>query len=450
MPEYPSPVRSRKGTFDARGGGVTTAVISYPDTVSSGDRIVCVIAGDTAQTFTFPAGWTELDQVSGSNSIGVFWETADGTEGGSTFTVTFTTADRDMTALVWAIPSSGTPEISSVLTQTSTSWDVPSLTPSGGSDQYLWLAVGAFDAAGANLREVPDGFGAWAAWPGSPSVYAVGCERVETASSLDPGSFRTASGGVGHAALVAVPVSTSAPADFPVIESDPAETLWTTATTSQAINLPSSIASGDYLIAEVSVGSGETVTGMTGWTQIATVAQTGFVSAHIFEREADGTEGATVTASISGSGARGAAAVRRLSSVDTSATEVATLTGVVGDTKFDWPSLTPTGGSANIAWLVGCSMFGDRGPYRWASDTAGDMTDRGEIHVSPCENNAPNNTTANIGLFSAIQLKAASSLHPANTNSSAAIRGVAWTVAIYPSGGGGGAGVGESWGMIAA
>lgn len=448
MAEYPSPVRDRKSTFDARAGGVTQATISYPDSVSSGDRLILLISGDTAQTYTV-TGWTELVQSSGTDSLGLFWQTADGTEGGTTFTVDFTTADRDMNAIVWAIPSSGTPEVSTVTTTTATTHDVPSLTPSGGSDQYLWLSCGAFNGAGTTVRDWPEGFGAWLTATGGPSTHAAACERVETASSLDPGTFGHSGSTYGKVALVAVPVSTSAPADYPVPESVE-ETQWTTAQTTQAITLPGSIASGDYLTAEITVGDDRTVT-FSGWTQLAVVNQDIYIRTYVFERTADGTEGATDSITISSTGAQGAAIVRRFTNVDTAATEVATNSGLdTGASLFNWPSLTPTGGSGKIAWIVGASLFGDRVPYRWGYSTDdATINERADMQDLPAWIRAPDNGTSRQSLMSAIYLSEVSSLHPDNTNAVAQIRFCTYVVAVYPpGGGGGGGGAVEGWGFI--
>jgi hypothetical protein len=73
-------------------GASTSLVIDAPPVVNSGDILVItgqINNGGTAATFT-RADWTELDDFGDAFNIGGFayWRTADGSEGGTTVTVT--------------------------------------------------------------------------------------------------------------------------------------------------------------------------------------------------------------------------------------------------------------------------------------------------------------------------------------------------------------------------
>lgn len=128
--------------------------------------------------------------LNNSNSVGgaVWYREADGNEG-STATFEGGSGDDDEQASItlriegWT----GTPEVSST-TGSDSSVDFPSLTPSGGSDEYLWICFAAIDGntavtgSLANFTEIanpgePGEIGAWAGY------------RLHTASSLDPGTL---------------------------------------------------------------------------------------------------------------------------------------------------------------------------------------------------------------------------------------------------------------------
>lgn len=430
-----SPVRSRRISENPRTNG-TTFTINYPASVSAGDRLVLWIAADTAQTFT-ASGWTELAQNSSSDSVGAFWKTAAGTEGGSTFDVTYTTADREMAAIVWAIPSSGTPEISSIATGTSTTPNPPSLTPSAGAGNYVWLACFSANLAANRLEAWPNGFGALLLGGPASAVTAGAFERLENASTVDPSALRYDVSTFWSAATIAVPVTPTELTGYPVLEGT-AESAWSSVSSSQTMNLPASISSGDYLLAEVSVADGETAS-ITGWTQLATVTQvesaTTYIRSYIFERTADGTEGATATVTVSGSGARGSAVVRRFTNADSAATEVATF-GYTGGgvTKVQWTTLTPTGGSGKIAWVCGSAYTPDRAIVGWSENDAV-AHDYSNAEIQEGAANAETDgggSVSYIHTLSAVKFAEASSFKPDDMATNT-IRFASWVVSVYPS-----------------
>lgn len=412
--DYPSPVRDRAIT--ELNGASSPGTIDYPASVSAGDRLILWLAGDTAQTFGV-SGWTELDQVSGTDSFGLFWKTADGTEGGTTFSVTFTTNSRDISAIVWAVPSTGDVEATAIQTGTGTSITLPDLTPAAGEDQYLWLVLLGFNGAPGLVSDWGEGVGGWffSAAPGSSVSADVG-EFVLTAASDGLSTVTLAGSVFNGAAIAAVPVVTADVSEYPRPVGI-AESIWSSLASSQAMNLPSGIVSGEVLVAEVSVGSDRTPT-ITGWDTVATDNQSTFIRTRIFKKVADGGEGATVTVNLDGT-AKGSAICRRIENVD--ATKIEAATAAALEAAITFPTLTPASGSAKILWIVGAGILEGRRPFFWPLG----------IFDSPAWIRLVSQNTDETASYSQAVFAEASSLSPAAgeiVNS----RKVAYVIAIYP------------------
>lgn len=196
----------------------TTQTVSLPGSISSGDLLIICMVLDAVTTTTVPTGWTRLfgdtDLPASAGTVAAFYRQADGTEGGS---VDVTTAGNARAgAVAYRItghedPATQAPEASTGASANSTSPDPDSLTPTGGSKDYLWLI-----AAGWNGNPTPTG---------SPASYSNeitaspfgnvairGMERQLTASSEDPGNWTLSSPKKWVAWTVAVHPSGGAPA----------------------------------------------------------------------------------------------------------------------------------------------------------------------------------------------------------------------------------------------
>jgi len=116
-----------------------------------GRLVLVAISADEDPTFSFPSGWTELLDVCTSNvSLGVGYRVIDGTEGfsGSSDTITVTTSTRQTTShIAYIIENfiSSEIEINTQVTGTSNIPDPGSITPSGGYNNYLNIALVAHD-----------------------------------------------------------------------------------------------------------------------------------------------------------------------------------------------------------------------------------------------------------------------------------------------------------------
>ena len=72
-----------------------SAVVSLPSSVVAGDTLLVIIRNAAAGGFSFPGGWNELFDASADAATGFMaaaWKKADGTEDGTTITVTQTSS----------------------------------------------------------------------------------------------------------------------------------------------------------------------------------------------------------------------------------------------------------------------------------------------------------------------------------------------------------------------
>lgn len=174
---------------------VTTHNATMPATVNAGDLLVAIIAQNSRTSVTTtPTGWALAEPMAvnsvGNISIGIYYKVADGTEGGTS--VNFATSVGHKSAhhvhRIQAGTYSGTPQVANFFsTSNSANPDPPSLTPSWGSANTLWIA-----AAGAAVAET------WSAYPFAsnqtgtsvPSGDALAsCTDATAGASINPGTF---------------------------------------------------------------------------------------------------------------------------------------------------------------------------------------------------------------------------------------------------------------------
>lgn len=122
---------------------------------------------------------------------------------------------------------------------------------------------------------------------------------------------------------------------------------------SHPINLPAGIASGDLLLVFAVFNGGPTVTDPSGWSLLASNGASGD-AARIYAKIADGSEGATVTVTLSGNQRAHAASYRITGNRNgVTSSEIAVSTAVDANTATpDPPSLTPSWGSDENLWIA--------------------------------------------------------------------------------------------------
>jgi hypothetical protein len=140
----------------------TSHTINLPTGITAGDLlIVCLDKGSTAATVNALAGWTELLDENAGNGLYIAYRLADGTEGSTIgLTTSASTRSAEITFRISGAqdPATQAPQIGTTATGTSTTPDPPSVTPTGGAKDYLWIAL--FGQAG---EEADDD--AWANTP---------------------------------------------------------------------------------------------------------------------------------------------------------------------------------------------------------------------------------------------------------------------------------------------
>lgn len=139
---------------------------------------------------------------------------------------------------------------------------------------------------------------------------------------------------------------------FPTIESSVASNNNAFDTT-QEITLPSGIVSGDLLVAFCGGSGNGPHTWPAGWTEIRDFEGT-FRDCTVGYREADGTEGSSITVTSTNAG-RSVSAAYRISGAEpvaTQAPQVSPSTTEGAGATANVPALTPTGGAKDYLWIT--------------------------------------------------------------------------------------------------
>lgn len=215
-PKFPEVITTAETAVTTAG---TSHAINLPSGIESGDLILILTdKGSTAATFNEKAGYTELVDENAGNGITMWVRDADGTEGA---TVTFTSSASTRSAsiafrITGAMKASEQkPELSTVATGTSVEADPGKVEPTGGSKNYLWIAMCGYAGEEADddtwANTPPTNFE-----PSPPLQKACGtvgtnlggkiaaAYRGNTAASEDPGAFNVDVSAAWRAFTIAV------------------------------------------------------------------------------------------------------------------------------------------------------------------------------------------------------------------------------------------------------
>lgn len=177
--------------------------------------MICNSATGSAGPMTAPTGWTLFANAESSlMSTAAFYRIADGGEG-STASVGLD-GSQGLAAVTMRITGGDTPEAATPGAGNSGSINPPAITPSGGSQEYLWLASCGFRSSGA-INTTPTGYTSVALADDGGSIRTYVYEKTSTASSEDPGDFDFDTNNAWSTWTIAVPpaaagVNVSAPA----------------------------------------------------------------------------------------------------------------------------------------------------------------------------------------------------------------------------------------------
>lgn len=203
-------------TVTAFATDTTSHAVTMPPVVNVGDLLLALLASNTqsgnATPITTPAGWTEKSTFYPGTSVrlGVYAKVADGSEDGTT--VDFVSAPATQAvAQVYRVTSwYGTiagVEVGVSVNGTSTTPDPPSLSPSWGALDTLWIALAFPNNSDSTLSVYPTDYsnGVYTATATGTSGAALASARRElNAASDDPGTFTVSISAVWAAQTVAI------------------------------------------------------------------------------------------------------------------------------------------------------------------------------------------------------------------------------------------------------
>jgi len=191
---------------------VSTHTVNLPASIASGDRLLCFVGWNEsfgATSPSWPAGWTQKTfQANGSStSLEVRERFADGSEGASiSVTTAVTTRSAHVCYRITGAHASFPVEAGTAATGSSASADPPSLSPSWGSADTLWIAIGS-TVAGATYSADPSSYANGLtvdATNGSGGVSIRVTRRTNTTASENPSTY-TITSGAWVAQTIAVP-----------------------------------------------------------------------------------------------------------------------------------------------------------------------------------------------------------------------------------------------------
>jgi hypothetical protein len=178
----------------------STPTINLPATVSAGDILIVLIRQDNEEGYTWPAGWTALDPLpdtsdGSDDQTSCRWKTATGSEGGTTIQLSRTQSNK-FAALSYAIAGANHIEAGGLTVGASTAPNALTFAPSGGTQDYLWLNMGAWEgeqtsppaATPTNYSNVI-GANSGTAGAVTTNCRVASCRRTTTAASEDASAW---------------------------------------------------------------------------------------------------------------------------------------------------------------------------------------------------------------------------------------------------------------------
>lgn len=179
---------------NAQGTGSNNKVVNLPAGIASGDLLLALCAQPETAFGTAPTGWNQLHSVSGSSQISLqlCYRVADGSEGAS---VTFAghSIRRSAHLSMRITGFQGAPESQITASTTSAAPDSPSLAPSWGAANTLWISMFAVAISATNPvtgypANYTNGFSIENSPAGNPSALVAASWRELNAVSENPGA----------------------------------------------------------------------------------------------------------------------------------------------------------------------------------------------------------------------------------------------------------------------
>jgi len=190
--------------------------VNLPTGISAGSLVIVLFANDGSATVTWPEGWTQLfsTDYTNRNRLSVAYRVCDGEEQ-STITVTTSISEGSAHTTYRIEAYSSTPEVGTAVTGASTKPDSPSLSPTWGAADTLWLAVCGRDT-GTYPRSIvsyPTDYtgGIFNIWDNTNGAGVASAQRELNAEAGDPGVFTFTSSDEWVANTIAIQPSGAPP-----------------------------------------------------------------------------------------------------------------------------------------------------------------------------------------------------------------------------------------------
>lgn len=191
---FPQVKETKKSTDETT---VTSHTVLLPDNYQAGDLLIIAITlGGASTTISTPGGWSPLFSEASTNRTSAgFYKVASGSEGASV-AVTSAAARKSAHQAFRITNYQGTPEATST-NAAATTQDPPSLSPSWGSDDTLWIAYAGWRNSQIGVEGLPANYTDLRfTFTGSPTnstdeATCVSMVRELAASSENPPAFST-------------------------------------------------------------------------------------------------------------------------------------------------------------------------------------------------------------------------------------------------------------------
>lgn len=225
---FPTPGTPVQTAFST---SVTSMAVNMPATVNSGDLLIALVETRNAPTWTKPSGWNDIATIAqaGGGAVGKlngFYKIAAGTEAGTTPTWTASTTTTAIWQTIRVTSWHGTtPPEATTSSGDSSNANPPSLTPSWGADDTLWITVAGNAATGetTGFTAAPTnytGLQSNGASSGGSTANIATATRQLTATSDDPGTFTPSSNRFWTSATIGIrPASSVTPLSVKVSDS---------------------------------------------------------------------------------------------------------------------------------------------------------------------------------------------------------------------------------------
>ncbi len=185
------------------GAAATAHLVNMPPTVAEGDLLLANFSNDGTATVTTPAGWSLLGNAlanGDSDRLSVYGKRADGTEGGTTVDFVTSVAETAVAQVYriigWGGVVASHVQLGTFVTGSSANPDPPSLSPSWGAEDTLWIALTNHFREGRTVDVYPASYTDGVQTEAGSQVNGTSLEsarRVLNAVSEDPGTFTISS-----------------------------------------------------------------------------------------------------------------------------------------------------------------------------------------------------------------------------------------------------------------